>query len=136
VPTILLVEEDDTILAIFKTALSRRGYETLEAITPEEAKRLCNRHMGKLDLLITNVMHRRTSGPEFASELSAADPKLKTIFVSRRPMEGWYDAEFRALSKLPVGSYAFLAKPFNLQDLVGKVDELLKNGDGMVSRGA
>ena len=126
VRTILVVEDDDTILTVLKTALKRQGYETLEARTAEEARKVCDGHIGNLDLLVTNVMLPRESGPEFASDVSATDPKLKIIFVSGTPMEGWSEAEFKAMAKLPAGSYAFIAKPFKPQELIRKIEELLQ----------
>jgi PAS domain S-box-containing protein len=112
--TILLVEDEVTVLDFTRQALELHGYGVVAAVGPVEALALGD---VPYDLLLTDVVMPQMRGGELARRLREARPGLKTLFMS-----GYLDGE--ALLGAD-GSAAFLQKPFTLDELAHKVRELL-----------
>jgi two-component system cell cycle sensor histidine kinase/response regulator CckA len=110
--TILVVEDETGIRELIRKILQRERYRVLEAASAEEGLTLAQGQ--SIDLLITDVMLPGIRGPELARRMQQAAPKLKTLFIS-----GYTGEE-----QVPAGG-RFLAKPFTLAALLGKVREAL-----------
>jgi CheY-like chemotaxis protein len=120
-PTILLVEDEPGIRALVRKILRREHYEVLEAGSGEDAREVAATHPGSIDLLLTDIMLPGINGRELAESLVQNRPELKVIYVS-----GYTDDESVRAGEYPPGS-KFLAKPFTLGALVGKVREALRS---------
>lgn len=128
-PKILVIEDDNDLVAAIKIMLVNKGYDPIVAADPEEG----NEKMVKErpDLIILDVMfgnRGESKGFDFAQNIKldkqyASIPILMlTAINSERPYFRFSpetDAEF-----LPVDS--FLDKPVHSDDLLLKVEELLK----------
>ena len=66
-------------------ALTRQGYEVLEAATGVEALEVMERENGKVDIVVTDVVMPEMDGPTLLKELRKTNPDLKFIFVSGYP---------------------------------------------------
>jgi two-component system cell cycle sensor histidine kinase/response regulator CckA len=116
---VLLVEDEDVVRSFAARALSRQGYEVLEAGTGLEALELMQREQRRVDLVVSDVIMPEMDGPTLLKELRKSKPDLKFIFVS-----GYPDDAFK--KSLDEGEdYAFLPKPFTLPQLAAKVKEQL-----------
>ena len=116
---VLLVEDEDSVRNFAARALSRQGYEVLEAGTGIEAMEVMQREKGKVDIVVSDVIMPEMDGPTLLKELRKTNPQLKFIFVS-----GYPDDAFK--HSLDVNeAYAFLPKPFTLPQLAAKVKEQL-----------
>jgi two-component system cell cycle sensor histidine kinase/response regulator CckA len=117
--TILLVEDEEGLRQLNARGLASRGYTVLEAANGVEAIAVLERHDGKVDLVVSDVVMPEMDGPTLLQELRRRDPTLKIIFVS-----GYAEDAFQ--KHLPAdGQFAFLAKPFTLKQLVNEVKETL-----------
>ena len=113
--TILLVEDNLTVLELVKAALEDRGYDVVSAATPLVALTHVDRG-GMFDLLITDVVMPELSGIDLAARLRTATMEpFRTIYMSGYPRSGF---------KLDAHS-AFLQKPFELGQLFALADSLL-----------
>jgi two-component system cell cycle sensor histidine kinase/response regulator CckA len=100
-------------------ALSRQGYEVLEAASGVEAVEVMERENHRVDIVVSDVIMPEMDGPTLLKELRKTNPTLKFIFVS-----GYPDDAFK--KSLDEGAeYAFLPKPFTLPQLAAKVKEQL-----------
>jgi len=117
--TILLVEDEATVLKITTTILEKHGYEVLAADTPGKALGLAAGYSGRIDLLITDLVLPEMHGRALAEKLSSSRPEIKSLFMSA------YTSGF--ISKYgPFEEEAnFLQKPFAVQTLIDKVREML-----------
>jgi CheY-like chemotaxis protein len=126
--TILLAEDEDGVRAAARRILAAQGYTVLEAFDGAEALALAAGHVGAIDLLVTDVVMPRKTGPQVAAELQAQRPELKVLYVS-----GYVDEAIVPLS-LSGPDTAFVQKPFSHDTLTAAVRELLDREDGALGR--
>jgi two-component system cell cycle sensor histidine kinase/response regulator CckA len=117
--TILVVEDEDTVRVLIGEVLRRQGYVVIDASEPASAFAVAERHAGRLDLLISDIVMPGESGPSFARRLVASQPGLRVLFVS-----GYADEALASHGILEAGG-RFLEKPFTPADLARRVREVL-----------
>jgi two-component system, cell cycle sensor histidine kinase and response regulator CckA len=112
--TILLVEDADALRAMIREILESAGYAVLDCSNAEEA---ASRMAGstRADLLLTDVIMPRLSGPDLARELRAVQPGLKVLFMS-----GYTDEAIARRGVLDTGA-RFMEKPFTTEVLLQNV---------------
>ncbi|MGH2891926.1 MAG: PAS domain S-box protein [Solirubrobacteraceae bacterium] len=117
-PTLLLVEDEPALRMLVVTMLEEGGYVVLQAGNGLDAIALAERHRGNIDLLLTDVVMPRLSGPELAQKLRALRPGLEVLFMS-----GYNDSRLvhRGVEEANVN---LLVKPFSPDELVERVDQL------------
>ncbi|MCG6537559.1 MAG: ATP-binding protein, partial [Syntrophales bacterium LBB04] len=119
---ILLVEDEPPILEITTTMLEEEGYTVLSASTPSEAIHLAQEHRGEIHLLLTDVIMPEMNGVHLARNLSLDFPGLKSLFMSG------YTNDIIAPYGLVEKEIDFLPKPFSMEELTGKVRDVLSPG--------
>jgi two-component system, cell cycle sensor histidine kinase and response regulator CckA len=117
--TILLVEDDEAVRTLAKTALERLGYIVLVAADGEEALRLAQQNNEHIHLLATDVIMPYVGGHELAQRLTARRPTMKVLYLS-----GYMD-DAVVRQGLVHNRVPFLQKPYTPQSLVSKVREVL-----------
>ncbi|MBN1827937.1 MAG: response regulator [Deltaproteobacteria bacterium] len=119
--TLLLVEDEVSILKIGKSILESLGYSVITATTPSEAMGLAERNKGVISLLITDVVLPEMNGRDLADQLQRLYPNFKTLFISG------YTSNTIAHRGILEEGVCFLLKPFSRKDLAIKVREALGN---------
>ncbi|MCK9363742.1 MAG: PAS domain S-box protein [Syntrophales bacterium] len=117
--TVLLVEDELSVLKLSQNVLERLGYKVLPASTPVKAIQLAEEYAGKIDLLITDVVMPEINGRDLAERLLSTNPKLKQLFMSG------YTGNVIAHHGLLDEGVHFIQKPFSIQNLAAKVREVL-----------
>jgi CheY-like chemotaxis protein len=119
--TVLLVEDEASVLLFARSVLATSGYRVIEARHAEEALVIAERHPGTIHLLLTDLVMPGLSGVELARRLVALKPGLRVITMS-----GYADTLLHKGILTP--GTAFLSKPFTPETLLGKVRETLEGG--------
>jgi two-component system cell cycle sensor histidine kinase/response regulator CckA len=119
VGTLLLVEDEDAVRLFGARALRNKGYKVLEAKNGENALEVMAKAGGPVDLVITDVAMPVLDGPELVKRVRESNPTMKVIFIS-----GYAEDSFRAKVSQDADIH-FLPKPFSLQQLAGKVKEVM-----------
>jgi CheY-like chemotaxis protein len=120
--SILLVEDEDMLRSLLKDLLIHKGFEVEDANCGSEALDRVEAGM-QPDLLITDVAMPGMTGEALAESLRLKWPKLRIIFMS-----GYAGASAAAIqSSVSGGGVVFLQKPFRMNLLLEKVQELLKS---------
>jgi len=117
--TVLLVEDEESILALGKTILERYGYAVLASQSPSEALRIAREHPGPIHLVITDVVMPAMNGKDMMEKLHALKPGLKCVFMSG------YTADIIADHGVLDKGIDFLQKPFSVETLTKRVREVL-----------
>ena len=115
--TILLVEDEDDVRILIRDELRKLGYRIVEARNGVEACLVATPHLGKLKLLLTDIVMPGMSGTELARHLRVIKPELKLLFISG------YSDDVGIGAGDPAGAY--LQKPFTPEALASSVRELL-----------
>jgi nitrogen-specific signal transduction histidine kinase/CheY-like chemotaxis protein len=118
--TILLVEDQAALRLMGEALLMEAGYRVLSAASGRAALELAEKYAGPIDMLVTDVVMPEMNGPELAGHLSRTRPGLMVLYVS-----GYTDHAMLQGGGIESGT-AFLQKPFLLDALRTKVDELLR----------
>jgi PAS domain S-box-containing protein len=118
---ILLVDDDSDIRHLFSTSLRREGYDVLEAATGHQGLQLTlTRHP---DLVLLDVGLPDLSGVEVCRQIKS-DPSLKDVFVAF--CSGEATSDDHKVSGFQTGADEYLVKPFGLQELLARVQTLLR----------
>ncbi|MRR56091.1 MAG: PAS domain S-box protein [Deltaproteobacteria bacterium] len=117
--TILLVEDDLSIMEISAVALKSFGYSVLAANTPGDALRLAEEHAGNIHLLVTDVVMPKMNGRDLAKIMLSLYPDIKRLFMSG------YTADVITQRGILEEGVHFIQKPFSIQKLAAKVREVL-----------
>lgn len=113
---VLVVDNEESVRMSVSCALSNYGMEVIEAEDAETALSIMANHKNGISVLITDVSMNRMSGIELADKVRIKYPKVKTIIMS-----GYVDELTNNDIKI---KYNFLNKPYTVNDLVAKVNDL------------
>ena len=119
--TILLVEDEDSVRRLASEILQMNGYKVFEARRGSEAIEICEREHGPINMMVTDVVMPRMSGPQLADHLAEVRPRMKVLYMS-----GYTDSSIINHGVLE-SSTAFLQKPFTPSSLLNKVREILSS---------
>ncbi len=118
--TILLVEDDASILNMTRTLIESQGYRVLATDRADEALRLSDAYPGDIDLLVTDVVMPEQNGLDLAQRLAKRRPGLPCLFMSG------YTADVIAANGILPEKTNFIRKPFTAQELAAQIRDLLK----------
>src|SRR5712664_2886295 len=80
--TVLLVDDDESILSLLQIALTQLGWQVLAAANGQQALDLHEAQIPALDLLITDLQMPLMNGCELARRLREMRPTLPILFIS------------------------------------------------------
>jgi hypothetical protein len=117
--TVLVAEDEPQVRQLVRGILQRKGYEVLAAANPAEALVLGERHVGRIHLLLTDIVMPGMNGRQLAEHLTSSRPDLKVVFMSG--YTGTVAIDHGILDERT----AFLQKPITPDALLGKVRQVL-----------
>jgi PAS domain S-box-containing protein len=117
--TILIVEDEETVLNLSKDMLENLGYHVLAVNRTDEAIRIAGDYKLKIDLLLTDVVMPELNGKELADQIRIIRPEMKCLYMSG------YTADVIARQGILEQGVHLIMKPFSLRELAGKVRETL-----------
>jgi two-component system cell cycle sensor histidine kinase/response regulator CckA len=117
--TLLLVEDEGAVRALAARVLKANGYTVLTAADADQAEHVSATYASAIDLLITDVIMPRTSGPQLARRLLIVRPQMRVLYIS-----GYTDAAVAEHGGLDAEA-ALFQKPFTPASLAKKVREIL-----------
>lgn len=125
---ILLAEDDPLVREYAGLQLRNAGYEVTSAVNGAEALNLLQDE--SFDLLFTDVLMPEMNGPELARHALQLQPTLGVIYTS-----GFFeDGEMDQVLDAPLTH--LLAKPYQREDLLALVAEVLNDRNGTLSEHA
>lgn len=119
--TILVVDDEPLMLDLVESILERPDRTVLAVGSPGDALRLAEEHGSSISLLVTDMRMAEMNGDELARRVEVSSPGVKILFMSGERIEG-FDAGADSRR-------AFISKPFSVEDLTRRVDDMLGTGD-------
>ena len=117
--TLLLVEDEISILELVETMLKQLGYRVLVANSPTEAIHIAEQHPETIDLMVSDVIMPELNGRDLADRIRILFPGLPVLYMSGYTANIITDRGF--LDK----DVCLIQKPFSKKELAIKVREVL-----------
>ena len=117
--TILVVEDDERVRSLVARSLKTCGYNVLVASHGEEALTLARATLGRIHLLLTDVVMPGINGRQLSERLAEIHPEARTLFTS-----GYTEDIVVHHGVLEKGIH-FLSKPYTLEALAKRVRSVL-----------
>ena len=118
---ILLVEDEENIRNVVKLNLEMEGYEVVETENGKAAVHIFQEQ--HFDLLILDVMLPEMNGFEICEQVRLSNTTVPIIFLTAK------DTPQDRVAGLKKGADDYLTKPFNLEELLLRVQNLLKRSN-------
>lgn len=80
--TILLAEDSLPVRDMAARTLRRAGFEVLATTTPEEALDLAQHHAAPIDVMLSDIVMPRMSGPTLAQAVVTFRPGIRVVFMT------------------------------------------------------
>ena len=113
--TILVIEDDSSVLSFVERLLTAKGHTVLCAHDPDDATHVLSQYGGPPDLLLADIILGGQTGIDYARTLKATHPALKVVFMT--------GLAHRAPAALRTGLGPVLHKPFGADELYRIIDE-------------
>ena len=119
VPRILLVEDEENLREAIKLNLELEQYEVE---TADEGKAALKKtHQQRFNLIILDVMLPEMDGFQVCESIRLTDRETPILFLTAK------DSSQDKIEGLKMGADDYLTKPFNLEELLLRVKNLVRN---------
>ena len=124
--TILVVEDEELMLDLVASVLEQKGYRVLLARDGEEAMKIHQANIGRIDLVLSDIGLPKLDGWESCQQMKQADPTMKIILAS-----GYLEPELKS-EIMKVGSIGLIRKPYSTLEILNNIRKALdeKNSQG------
>ncbi len=118
-PSILLVDDEDGVRLVVSRVLKSKGFKVLECANAEQALTILSER-SDFDLLLTDMIMPGMDGETLIKKAREAYPSMKSLLMSG------YSEDMARHGSSENKDLDFLAKPFELNQLLDKVKEVLQ----------
>ena len=118
--TILVIEDEEALVKMFRQILEVLGYRVLEAMTGKEAIELAKTFDGQIDLALLDINLPDMDGGRVYPLIMEARPDMKVIVCSGYGIHG------PVQDILDAGAEGFMQKPFHIVPFAQKLKEVLE----------
>ena len=122
--TVLVIDDDETLNKTLARGLRAEGFSVVSAFSAEDGSDILARI--KVDAIVLDRMMRGMDGLTFLHDLRAGGDVTPVIMLTA--MTG---AE-NAIAGLSGGANDYLAKPFQLRELILRLNNIIKDSDGLI----
>ena len=117
--TILVVEDEQTILDLVREMLEHLGYNVLSTVSPVEAVQITETFSRNIHLFLLDVIMPEINGRDLAERLLTIKPKARCLYMSG------YTSDIIASQGLLDEGIDLIQKPFSQQELAVKIRQSL-----------
>jgi PAS domain S-box-containing protein len=117
--TVLLVDDEEMILDISKELLETIGYQVIIARSGEEAIEFYKKNNDDIDIVLLDISMPFMGGGETYNRLKEINSDIKVLLSTGFGIDG------EASSILDRGANGFIQKPFKMNELSEKINEIL-----------
>lgn len=117
-PTILIAEDQEQVREILELGLGQSGYNLVIAKDGLEAIEMGKKHVGTIDLLLTDSIMPGASGGTVVNQLRQTYPDIKVVLMSGLPQQELADCKDLRID-------AYVDKPFSIRTLLELIQKLV-----------
>ncbi len=114
---VLIVEDEVSLVEMYKTILQKNGFETIECFNGREGLRALDIHA--FDLVVSDIKMPIMDGIELLGEIRKRDPKHPPVLL----VSGY--SEYSQQDMIEKGAIGFLQKPIRTKALIERIHEIL-----------
>ncbi len=118
--TILVIEDEETVMDVIRDILDKLGYRMLEARSGKEAIEMAGTFDGDIDLALLDIKLPDIWGDKVYPQLMEARPNLKVIVCTGYSIDG------PAQTILDAGAQDFIQKPFTVETISAKLKKVME----------
>ena len=126
--TLLVVEDEASVLRVTKRILEQAGYRVLSAASVSEAVAVARSAPGLIELLLTDLVLPDGGGGDVAARVAQLRPEIRVLCMSG------YTDDPALRHGISASEVEFLAKPFAPEQLVVRVREVLDRSERPAQR--
>lgn len=117
--TVLIVEDEESVRLLTSEVLASQGYQVLTASGLEDALSVCREFTGHIDVLLSDVILPKGSGPFVAAEIGVTRPDIKVLYMSG------YTGDMIGYHGILESEVNLIYKPFTAGTLIEALDAVL-----------
>ena len=118
--TILLVDDEAIVIGVGKQMLEKLGFAVLTATNGQEALDIFKVNKDRIDLVVLDMIMPGMGAGDTYDKLRVLDPEIKVLLSSG------YGVDEQTNEVLERGCRGFIQKPFNMQVLSQKIEEVMQ----------
>lgn len=118
---VLVADDEDSVRSLLQRALSQAGYNVVTAADGRDA--LDKASQLNISIALLDIKMPEVSGMEVLQRLIASQPSICVIMVTALG-----DAQ-TAVEALKLGAYDYITKPFNVDEVLQKVQKAIEKRD-------
>jgi PAS domain S-box-containing protein len=118
--TLLIVDDEELVLEVGVNMLEKLGYTVLAAKNGTEAVDIFKANKDKIKMIVLDIIMPDMGGGEVYDKIKVINPDVKVLLSSGYSVDG------QAIELLERGCDGFMQKPFTLEELSGKITQILK----------
>ena len=119
--TVLLVDDEEIVIGVGRQMLEKLGFSVLTAENGKEALDVYKNNQNDIDFIVLDMIMPDMGAAETYDELQSINPAIKVLLSSG------YGAGRRTSELLSRGCRGFIQKPFNMQSLSEKIEEIINS---------
>ena len=118
--TLLVVDDEDLVLDVAANMLEKLGYTALKAQNGIEAVDIFKAHKDEIQMVVLDIIMPDMGGSDVYDRIKKINPEVKVLLSSGYSVDG------QAIELLERGCDGFMQKPFTMEELSGKVEQILR----------
>jgi two-component system cell cycle sensor histidine kinase/response regulator CckA len=122
-PTILLVEDEESLLDVLRLVLEANGYNVLSAADGEEAVVVYEKEKDRIALVLSDMGLPRMGGWDAMLKILEINPKAKVVLAS-----GFFESRLRE-EVVAAGAVDFIQKPYVPEIILQRIEEIINSVD-------
>jgi CheY-like chemotaxis protein len=117
--TLLVVDDEKLVLDVAANMLEKLGYTALKAQNGSEAVEIFKAHKDRIKMVVLDIIMPDMGGSDVYNKIKRMNPDIKVLLASGYSVDG------QAIELLERGCDGFMQKPFTMEELSGKVEQIL-----------
>ncbi len=117
-PTVLIIDDERSLVDILKIGMENEGYKVFAAYDPDTGLKIFKDE--KTDVVISDIKMQKMTGLQLLKEIKKIEPNVIFILITA------YSSFESAIEALRGGASDYLVKPFDLEELIFRIENAIK----------